>query len=218
MMRNWRRYLGGGIAFAAAVALASTVASTSVQADHQRSWNGMVLGGIIGGAIGSQIGKGKGRLAAIGAGTLLGSLYGRHVAEQHHRPWVHHRPVQRQQHWYGNRGYHHAWQAPRHRRHHDRYHYGWQQPQAYAPIVLPPRQVVIQPSPVVVLPSPVVVQPRPVVRAPEPAGAVDYVYSGSVRVTPRQHGSAHTECRVLEDGWSPVYACRDESGNWRLLR
>ena len=86
MMRSWRRYLGGGIAFAAAVALASTVASTSVQADHQRSWNGMVLGGGIGGAIGSQIGKGRGRLAAIGAGALLGSLYGRHVAEQHHTP------------------------------------------------------------------------------------------------------------------------------------
>ena len=213
MMRSWRRYLGGGIAFAAAVALASTVASTSVQADHQRSWNGMVLGGGIGGAIGSQIGKGRGRLAAIGAGALLGSLYGRHVAEQHHTPRVHHRPVHRQHHgWYGNRGYHHAWPAPRHRRHHDRYHHGWQQPQAYAPIVLPPRQVVILP------PSPVVVQPRPVVRAPEPAGAVDYVHSGSARVTPRQRGSAHTECRVLEDGWSPVYACRDESGNWHLLR
>ena len=72
MMKIWRRYLGGGIAFAAAVALASTVASTSVQADHQRSWNGMVLGGIIGGAIGSQIGKGRGKLAAIGRRHLAG--------------------------------------------------------------------------------------------------------------------------------------------------
>ena len=211
MMRSWRRYLGGGIAFAAAVALASTVASTSVQADHQRSWNGMVLGSIIGGAIGSQIGKGRGKLAAIGAGTLLGSLYGRHVAEQHHTPRVHHRPVYRQQHWQGHRGYHHGWQAPRYRRHHDHYRHGWQQPQAYAPIVLPPRPVVIQPRPVVV-------QLRPVVRVPEPAGAADYVYSGSARVTPRHHGSAQTECRVLEDGWSPVYACRGASGNWHLLR
>ena len=225
MMTSWKRYMGGGIAFAAAVAFASTLAVTSVQADHRHSWNGIVMGGIIGGAIGSTIGKGSGRLAAIGVGTLLGSIHGRHLAEQHHRPWVYHRPAHRQQHWQGHRGYHHGWQAPRHRRHHDRYRHGWQQPQAYAPIVLPPRPVVIQPRPVVIQPRPVViqprpvvVQPRPVVRVPEPAGAADYVYSGSARVTPRHHGSAQTECRVLEDGWSPVYACRGASGNWHLLR
>ena len=206
MIRGWKRYMGGGIAFAAAVAFASTLAATSVQADHRHSWNGIVMGGIIGGAIGSTIGKGSGRLAAIGVGTLLGSIHGRHLAEQHHRPWLYHRPAHRHHRWHGHRVNPHAWRAPRHRQYHQRYHHGWKQPQVYTPIVFPPQ--------------PLVVHPRTVVHAPERdgAGAVHYDISGSVRAAPRQYDSAFTECRVLEDGWTPVYACRGAGGDWRILR
>ena len=204
MMRSWKHSLGGGFAFAAAVALASTLAVTSVRADHQRSWNGMVMGGVIGGAIGSTIGKGSGRLAAIGVGTLLGSIHGRHLAEQHHRPWVHHRPVHRHHRWRGHRVSPHAWHAPRQRQHHQRHHQEWKQPQVYTPIVLSPQ--------------PPVIHSRPVVRVPEPDRAVNYDISDSVRVVTRQYNSAFTECRVLEDGWTPVYACRGAGGDWRILR
>lgn len=40
---------------------------------------GTILGGIVGAAIGSQIGGGKGRLAAVGVGTLIGALIGRDI-------------------------------------------------------------------------------------------------------------------------------------------
>ncbi len=205
-MWNWKRYIGGGIALAVAVALASTVASTSVQADHRRSWSGMVMGGIIGGAIGSQFGKGGDRLAAIGAGALLGSLYGHHAAERHHRSWVHHRPVHRR-HWqHGYRSHHRAWHAPRHRRHHG-YHHRWKRAHTNTPVVVvPPTQVVVDPRPLAVD------------RALRSGVAADYIISGSESMAPRQYRRALTDCRVLEDGWKPVYACRNEGGGWSILR
>ena len=209
MTWSWKRWIGGGIAFVAAVALVSTVASTPAQADHQPSWSGQILGGLIGGAIGSQIGKGRGKMAAIGAGALLGSLYGRHVAEAHHWPRAHYRPAHRHHGWYGHRTHHGAWYAPR-KRHHHGYHHGhhhrWKHARAYDPVV------VVPPAPVVVQPAPVVIE-----RAPRPAPA-NYIVSGSSRAAPRQHGGALTECQVLEEGISPVYACRDASGGWQILR
>ena len=171
MRWSWRRYIVGGIAFAATIALASTMAATSVRADHQRSWNGMVLGGIIGGAIGSAIGKGSGRLAAIGAGTLLGSIYGRHRAESH-RP------------------------APRHHR--------WKRPHTYAPVASPPR--------------PLVILHRPAERVSENLAAANYVIAAPQSVAPRVYHSTLKECRVLEDGLAPAYACRGEGGDWYILR
>ena len=206
MTWSWKRCIGSGIALAAAVALVSTVASTPAQADHQRSWNGQILGGLIGGAIGSQIGKGRGKMAAIGAGALLGSLYGRHVAEQHHWPRVHHRAAHRR-HWgYGHRSHHRAWHAPHHRYHHG-HHRDWKHTRAYNPVV------VVPPAPVVVQPAPVVIE-----RVARPAPTANYIVSGSSQAAPRQHGSGLTECQVLEEGISPVYACRDAGGSWRILR
>lgn len=190
MTWSWKRCIGSGITLVAAVALVSTVASTSAQADHQRSWNGQILGGLIGGAIGSQIGKGRGKMAAIGAGALLGSIHGRHVAEQHHWSRVHHRPAHRH-HWgYGHRS-----------------HYRWKRSHAYDPaVVVPPARVVVQPQPIIVE------------RVPRAHATADYIVSGSAGVAPRQHSSALRECQVLEEGYSPVYACRDAGGGWRILR
>ena len=45
------------------------------------SYTPMILGGILGGVIGSEMGKGRGRDAAILAGTVLGGSIGRDVAE-----------------------------------------------------------------------------------------------------------------------------------------
>ena len=178
MRRSWRRYIVGGIAFAATIALASTMAATSVRADNQRSWNGMVMGGIIGGVIGSAIGKGSGRLAAIGAGTLLGSIYGRHHAEHHRQPWVYHRPAHR--------------------------HHRWKRPHTYAPVVSPPR--------------PLVILHRPAERASENLAAANYVIAAPQSVAPRVYHSTLKECRVLEGGLAPAYACRGEGGDWYILR
>ena len=137
MMRSWKQYLVGGIALTAAIVLSSTMAATSVQADPRRSWDGTVVGGVIGGLIGSTIGKGSGRLAAVGVGAVLGSLYGDQLATRRHHAGVHHRPSHRHRQWHGHRFHQWPWYVqPRlhHRRHH-----GWKPPHAHAPIVLHPR-------------------------------------------------------------------------------
>ena len=206
MMWNWKRYIVGGFALSAAVALTLTVISTSVRADQRYTWDGVVLGGLIGGAIGSTIGEGPSRAAAIGAGALLGGLYGHHLTERHHIPRVYHHPVHRQ-HWrHGLRSHQQAWHAPRHRYHRGHYHghYDrWKRAHTSTPVVVVPA-------------TSVVVDPRPV--AVDRALSSDYVILGSEGMAPRQHRSAPTECRVLEDGRSLVYACRDAGGAWSILR
>ena len=210
MMGSWRRYTVSGIAVTAAVAFALSIAATSARADHARSWNGMVMGGIIGGAIGSTIGKGSGRLAAIGAGTLLGSIYGGHIDKHRGHTRVHHPPAYRQYGWQGYRGHRYGWRAPR-RHHQHGHHHGWRRPHVYAPVVAPP-VVVVSPAP-----EPRVIRIQPVERSLQPEA--NYVISSSARATSGGYGTAApSECRVLEDGWAPVYACRDAGGNWRILR
>jgi len=53
--------------------------------DGYYSYTPMILGGIIGGVIGSEMGKGRGRDAAILAGTVLGGSIGRDIAERNRR-------------------------------------------------------------------------------------------------------------------------------------
>ena len=195
MRWSWRRYIVGGMAFAATIALASTMTATSVRADNQRSWNGMVMGGIIGGAIGSVIGKGSGRLAAIGAGTLLGSIYGRHRAEHHRQPRVYHRPAHRHHRWHEHRIRRHDWQA-----HHQR----WKRPHTYASVASPPR--------------PLVILHPPAERASENLAAANYLIAAPQSAAPRVYHSTLKKCRVLESGLAPAYACRGESGDWYILR
>ena len=49
MKRSWRHGIVGGIAFAAAIALASTMASTSARADHTHVWDAALMGAVVGG-------------------------------------------------------------------------------------------------------------------------------------------------------------------------
>ena len=189
MTGNGRRRLGGGLALVAAVALAMTMAAPSAQADHLRSWSGTLVGGIAGGAIGSAIGKGRGRLVAVGTGALLGGLLGRHLARDHLRPHAaHHR------HW---RAHRRPWHEPRAHHHH---HQVWHEPPVYHPPAPPPR--------------PWVLHRRPA-RA---TGAADYLLAGAGNTEPHGYRPTFTECRTLEGGLAPVYACRSERGDWRILR
>ena len=222
MMWNWKRSIIGGFALTVAVALAVTVASASARADHRYAWDGVALGGFIGGAIGSTIGKGTGRAAAIGAGALLGSLYGHYLTEGKRAPRAHHRPAHRPHRWHGHRSYHHEWFVPRYRRnhaHHGGHHHGWGQPHVYtpAPTLLPSEPLVVYQRPVVVRQQPVVVHQRPPDQPPEAAVSSDYLIAGTSSPASRERGNAVSECRVLEEGVAPVYACRDGSGAWHIL-
>ncbi len=222
-MWNWRRGIVGGLALAAAAAFAVTVTSTSARADHRHALDGVALGGFIGGAIGSTIGKGTGRAAAIGAGALLGSLYGHYLTERQQGPRAHHRPAHRPHRWHGHRSYHHEWLVPRYRRNYGNQgerHHRWGKPHVYtpAPTLLPSEPLVVYQRPVVVRQQPVVVHQRPPDQRPESAVSSDYLIAGTSNIAPSESGNAVSECRILEEGFTPVYACRDGRGAWRILR
>ena len=92
MKRSWRHGIVGGIAFTAAIALASTVASTSARADHTHVWDAALTGAIIGGLIGLAIDHEPGHVTTVGTSAVSGSLYfGHHVGHGQHS-WVHQRP------------------------------------------------------------------------------------------------------------------------------
>ncbi len=197
-MRIPGRSLAGGVALTAAVALASTLAATSVRADHGHRGNGALAGGIVGGLIGSTIGKGNGRLVAVGAGALLGSLYGQQHAAHRHPPRRHVRPPPpRHRHWHGHRAhrhpphvhlppqhrYRHAWKPPRIHAPAPPPRYGWRRPQVHAPVLLYPGH-------------------------PQPRHATRH------RHAPRRY--AHRDCRILQHGAPPVIACRTAHGAWRI--
>jgi len=48
---------------------------------EQRQLTGQVAGGVTGAAIGSRFGGGSGRVVATGAGAVLGTVVGGHVAQ-----------------------------------------------------------------------------------------------------------------------------------------
>ena len=203
-MRNRGQYIRHGIAFTVAVAFASTLTVATVRADDRhRSSDGAVLGGIIGAVIGSTVGRGSERVAAIGAGALLGSFYG-HLVDRGGYVREHRRTVRRDHQWQGNRRHYGGWHAPRHRRHRYGQYHGWTPPHVHLPAVSRSRSKVFT------------VEPRTARRTPHYEAADKYVGSGSVAVRP---GRYRVKCRVLEDGWSRrVYACRDTVENWRVLR
>ena len=191
---TWGKRLGITSRFvfttAAALALALTLVAP-VRADHfnhVRSWSGTLAGSIIGGAIGSTIGQGRGRLVAVGAGALLGGLYGRHLARDHRHLRAHHHS------WHGHRGHHHPWHV---------HHRAWQRLHARDLPASTPR-------PWTVLHSPA--------HVPGPATVADYVLVGTGSAAPRGYYAALTECRIFEDGLAPVYMCRSEDGDWHILR
>lgn len=194
------RSLAAGIL--AAVAFMAVSPSAQAGSDDERVV-GAIVGSVIGGAIGSTIGSGAERGVAIGVGSLLGGIAGYHAVDPD--PYRYHR-----------RGHHH----PRHRRH---VHYDY--PVFQPPIYIHPRpprrerhvhhhyyEAPPQPRTVVTYQLPAPVAPAAPVRELN-------VVTAPLRGTPSlRHGADLTECKVLEAGIAPVYACRTAGGDWRLLK
>lgn len=195
------RFLAAGVL----VAVAIMAASPSVQADPHDGERvaGAIVGSVIGGAIGSAIGDGRGRGIAIGIGSMLGGIAGYHAADPD--PYRHHR-----------RGHRHL----RHKRH-VHYDYLLPRPHVYVHPRHPRRERHVHhhyhEAPA---------QPRTVVtyQLPAPVASATPVREVNVVTAPprvRSHqvlDTALTECKVLEAGIAPVYACRTAGGDWRLLK
>ena len=197
------RYIWHGIAFTVAVAFASTLTVATVRADDQRrSSDGAVLGGIIGAVIGSTMGTGSERVAAIGAGALLGSFYG-HLVDRGGYVRDHGRTVRRRHQWHGNRRHYGGWHTPRYGRHRYWHYHGWTHPHAHSPAMSRSRLRVST------------VEPRTARRRPHYDASDKYVGSGSVAARASRY---RAKCRVLEDGLSRVYVCRDTVLDWRSRR
>lgn len=186
------------------VAMAFMAVSPSAQAgsDDERVV-GAIVGSVIGGAIGSTIGSGAERGVAIGVGSLLGGIAGYHAADPD--PYRHHR-----------RGHRH----PRHRRH-VYYHYPVFQPPIYIHPRPPRRERHVHHHHYEAPP-----QPRTVVtyQLPAPVAPAAPVREWNIVTAPPRgapslrHEAELTECKVLEAGIAPVYACRTAEGDWRLLK
>lgn len=181
--------------------------STSAQADRKDDKRvvGAIVGSVIGAAIGSTIGRGRDRTVAIGIGSLLGGVAGYHAVDPH--PRRHHR-----------RGRHHArhgrhtqyllpaphvhvrpWRPPRHRHAHHHHH----------PPSPRPKTVVRY-----MLPAPVTPTVTPIV----PVREANIVSAPLYRRSYPRHGAALAECKLIDPGIAPVYACRTVEGDWRLLK
>lgn len=193
------RSLAAGIL--AAVAFMAVSPSAQAGSDDERVV-GAIVGSVIGGAIGSTIGSGAERGVAIGVGSLLGGIAGYHTVAPD--PYRYHR-----------RGHRH----PRHRRH---VHYDY--PVFQPPIYIHPRPArrerhvhhhyyeAPRPQTVVTYQLPAPVAPAAPVRELN-------VVTAPLRGGPSlRHGADLRECKVLEAGIAPVYACRTAGGDWRLLK
>lgn len=184
-------------------AVASMAMSPSVHADpgDDERVAGAIVGSVIGGVLGSAIGDGRGRGVAIGVGSLLGGIAGYHAVDpdpyRYHRRA--HRHLRHRRHGHYNHLPHrpHVYVYPRHprRERHVHHHYYETQPQ--------PRTVVTYQLP-----------PAPVT----PVREVNVVTAPPRGRSRRGLNAALTECRVLEAGIAPVYACRTAGGDWRLLK
>ena len=143
MKRGVRHSIVGGIAFMAAIALASTMASTSARADHTNPWDAALMGAVIGGLIGLAIDHESDHVTTVGTSVVLGSPHvGYHVSHRHHS-WLYQRPMHHQRGWHDRRGHRAPWyvhpRRHRHGHHHHGYHRGWKRPHAHAPILMHPR-------------------------------------------------------------------------------
>ena len=186
------------------VAVAFMAVSPSAQAgsDDERVV-GAIVGSVIGGAIGSTIGRGADRGIAIGVGSLLGGIAGYHAADAD--PYPRHR-----------RGHRHL----RHRRH-AHYDYPLLRPRVHVYPRYPRRERHVHHHYYEAPP-----QPRPVVtyQLPAPVAPAAPVREINVVTAPprgrlsRGLDTTLTECKVLEAGIAPVYACRTAGGDWRVLK
>ena len=196
------RPLAAGIL--AAVAFMAVSPSAQAGSDDDERVVGAIVGSVIGGAIGSTIGRGAERGVAIGVGSLLGGIAGYHAVDPD--PYRHHR-----------RGHRH----PRHRRH-VYYDYPVFRPPIYVHPRPPRRERHVQHHHYYEAPP----QPRTVVtyQLPAPVAPVTPVREVNVVTAPPRgrsslgHEVVLTECKVLEAGIAPVYACRTAGGDWRVLK
>ena len=185
-------------------AVAIMAISPSAQAGSDERVIGAIVGSVIGGAIGSTMGRGADRGVAIGVGSLLGGIVGYHAVDPD--PYRHHR-----------RGHRH----PRHRPH-VYYDYPVFQPPVYVHPRPPRRERHVHHHHYEEAP----VRPRTVVtyQLPAPVTPVTPVREWNVVTAPLRgraslrHESDLTECKVLEAGIAPVYACRTAGGDWRVLK
>lgn len=91
-----------GIGSISVIALVALLLSGCVTNGNQKEVAGTLLGAGLGGWAGSNIGSGKGRLAAVAAGTLIGAFAGRSVGQS----------LDRADKLYANRAYSQAQYAP----------------------------------------------------------------------------------------------------------
>lgn len=188
MTSSWRgRVMHGAGAAALALVLAAVPGARADDADRLI---GFMAGGALGGAIGSLFGDGGGRELAVGIGTALGAAYGYEAVRQAEA---------------GDRRGGKRWRRAHHRG--DRWH---------APLWAPPVVIGRRWASAPVWRERVVVQPivQPVVVAPPRRRVARADYAAGRLVSP---GRSAAECRTLEDGPFPVYACTDGSGGWWLL-
>ena len=189
------------------VAVAFMAVSPSAQAgsDDDERVVGAIVGSVIGGAIGSTIGRGADRGIAIGVGSLLGGIAGYHAADA--GPHPRHR-----------RGHRHL----RHRRH-VHYDYPLLRPRVHVYPRYPRRERHVhhhyyeappQPRPVVTYQLPAPTRATPVA----PVREINVVTAPPRGRSSLGHEAALTECKVLEAGIAPVYACRTAGGDWRVLK
>ena len=187
----------------AAVAFMAMSPSAQAGSDDDERVVGAIVGSVIGGAIGSTIGRGADRGVAIGIGSLLGGIAGYHAAD----------PDPYRPHYRGHR-------HPRHRRH---LHYDY--PRPWPPVHVYPRhprrerhvhhhyyEAPPQPRPVVTYQLPAPVAPAAPVRE------LNVVTAPPRGRSNRGLATTLTECKVLEAGIAPVYACRTAAGDWRVLK
>ena len=118
MKRSWRHGIVGGIAFTAAIALASTMASTSARADHTHVWDAALMGAVIGGLIGLAIDHEPGHVTTVGTRAVSGSLYFGHRVGHRQHSWVHQRPLHHQRWWHDRRVHQRHWYVHPRRHHH----------------------------------------------------------------------------------------------------
>ena len=189
------RSLAAGVV--AAVAIMALSPSVHAGRGDDERVAGAIVGSVIGGVLGSAIGEGRGRDVAIGVGSLLGGIAGYHAVDPdpYRYPRRAHRHLRHRRHGHYNHPPHrpHVYVHPRHERH-VHHHYYETQPQ--------PRAVMTYQ-----LPAPVT-----------PVREVNVVTASPRVRSSRGLDTTLTECRVLEAGIAPVYACRTAGGDWRLLK
>ena len=68
---------------AVALAIVAALSGCATMTPSERRLAGQITGGVTGAALGSLIGGGTGRIVAVGAGAVVGTILGGHVADRY---------------------------------------------------------------------------------------------------------------------------------------